>query len=233
VASLSSPDGNTPMLDGYLEHVKPLTERQKELIRIAAKGMNEEATKKAYGIDHWINNESFEDSLIRLTEQPTINLQGLVGGYTGPGGKSILPTHAEAKFELRMVPDQTYDDIAKKLRAHLDKRGFTDIKLNISGGYDPTQTDENARIIQSAISAYKTLGVTANIFPRLAGSWPGSVFTQPPVSIPALQYGMGFGGGAHAPNEFLVLESSNPKIGGYTEQTMSYVELLYALATQK
>jgi acetylornithine deacetylase/succinyl-diaminopimelate desuccinylase-like protein len=233
IASLTSPDGNTPMLDGYMDNVRPLTARQKDLIRAAAKGMNEEAVKKAYGVTHWINNESFEDSLIRLTEQPTINLQGLIGGYTGPGGKSILPTHAEAKLELRMVPNQTYEEVSKKLRAHLDKRGFTDIKLNISGGYDPTETDEKARIIQSALAAYKTMGVNASIFPRLAGSWPGSVFTQPPVAIPALQYGMGFGSGAHAPNEFFVIESANPKVAGYTEATMGYVELLYAIAQAK
>jgi acetylornithine deacetylase/succinyl-diaminopimelate desuccinylase-like protein len=233
VASLTSPDGNTPMLDGYMDNVKPLTARQKELIRIAARSMNEAAVKKQYGITHWINNESFEDSLIRLTEQPTINLQGLIGGYTGPGGKSILPNHAEAKLELRMVPDQTYDEIARKLRAHLDKRGFTDIRLNISGGYDPTQTDENSRIIRSAIAAYKAMGKEPALFPRLAGSWPGSVFTQPPLSLPALQYGVGFGAGAHAPNEYFVIESANPKVGGYTEATMGYVELLYAIAAAK
>jgi di/tripeptidase len=132
-----------------------------------------------------------------------------------------------------MVPNQTYDEVSKKLRAHLDKRGFTDIKLNISGGYDPTETDEKARIIQSALAAYKTMGVNASIFPRLAGSWPGSVFTQPPVAIPALQYGMGFGSGAHAPNEFFVIESANPKVAGYVDATMGYVELLYAIAQAK
>ena len=233
LASLTTPDGNTPTLDGYIDKVRPLTAREKELIGIAAKGMNEDAVKRAIGVTKWIDNDSFVGSMERLTGQPTINLQGLVGGYTGPGGKSILPSKAVAKLELRMVPDQRYEDTVRQLREHLDKRGYQDIEVKITGGYDPTETDEKSRLIQSALAAYKTMGVTAAIYPRLAGSWPGSVFTQEPVSIPALQYGMGHGGGAHAPNEFFVIESSNPKVGGYAQATASYVELLYAIAAAK
>ena len=46
----------------------------------------------------------------RLAGQPTVNIEGLVGGYTGPGGKTILPHRAVAKLDLRLVPDMTADD---------------------------------------------------------------------------------------------------------------------------
>ena len=62
-----------------------------------------------------IDDLSYEKSIERLLSQPTINLQGLVGGYTGPGGKSILPSRAEAKLEIRMVPNQTYEDTVNAL----------------------------------------------------------------------------------------------------------------------
>jgi acetylornithine deacetylase/succinyl-diaminopimelate desuccinylase-like protein len=233
VSSLASPDGNTPMLDGFMENVRPLTAREKELIAQLARNTSEDAVKQAYGITHWIDNLGYQASIERLLSQPTINLQGLVGGYTGAGGKSILPNHAEAKLEIRMVPDQTYAEMVKKLRAHLDKRGFTDIKLNVSGGYDPTQTAEDARIVQAALATYKKMGVAVSLSPRSAGSWPGSTFTQPPVARPAINFGVGFGTGAHAPNEFIVIDSANPKVSGYVDSTMAQVELLYALAAMK
>ncbi len=50
------------------------------------------------------------------------------------------------------------------------------------------------------------------MMPRLAGSWPGYVFTGAPLALPAGHFGLGHGGGAHAPDEYYVIESSNPKV---------------------
>jgi acetylornithine deacetylase/succinyl-diaminopimelate desuccinylase-like protein len=72
--------------------------------------------------------------------------------------------------------------------------------------------------------------VPQTLNPRLAGSWPGSVFTQPPVSLPAGQFGLGHGSGAHAPNEYFVIESSNPKVEGLAGCTMGFVDFLYEMA---
>ena len=112
----------------------------------------------------------------------------------------------------------------------LKKRGFDDIEVVVSGGYDPTETAENARIIRAQQKVYAQYGAQATLNPRLAGSWPGSVFTQPPVSIPAGQFGLGHGGGAHAPNEYMVIDSSNPKVQGYVGATMGFVDFLYEMA---
>ena len=78
---------------------------------------------------------------MRLVSQPTINIEGLVGGYTGPGGKTILPHRAVAKIDMRLVPDMTAKDTLALLKAHLAKHGFGDIEVNMTGGYDPTETD--------------------------------------------------------------------------------------------
>jgi acetylornithine deacetylase/succinyl-diaminopimelate desuccinylase-like protein len=134
---------------------------------------------------------------------------------------------------MRLVPNQTKDEIVGKLRAHLDKRGFRDVEVNVSGGYDPTETAENSRIIRAQQAVYTRSGIEHTLYPRLAGSWPGFVFTSAPVSLPAGQFGLGHGSGAHAPDEYYVIESSNPKVEGLVGATMSFVDFLYEMASIK
>ncbi|OHC99000.1 MAG: twin-arginine translocation pathway signal protein [Sphingopyxis sp. RIFCSPHIGHO2_01_FULL_65_24] len=231
--TLVSPDGNTPVIEGWFENVRPLTDREKTLIREAAKGADEAAEKRALGVQTWIDNLSYDDALIRLAQEPTVNIEGLVAGYTGPGGKTVLPGRAVAKLDLRLVPNQTRAEAEKKLRAHLDKHGFTDVEMNVSGGYDPTEVAEDSRLIRTELATYKKLGIATNINARLAGSWPGATFTAPPVSIPAGHFGTGHGGGAHAPNEYYLIDSTNPKVAGLVDATMGFAEFLYTLAAIK
>lgn len=231
--TLVTPDGNTPAIDGIFDKVRPLTAREKALIAETARARPEEEAKKALGVQHWIDDQPWQQSLERLASQPTVNIEGLVAGYTGPGGKTILPARAVAKLDMRIVPNMTKDDTIAKLRAHLDKRGFTDIEVNVSGGYDPTETAEDSRIIRAQQAVYTRAGAPNTLYPRLAGSWPGFVFTSAPVSLPAGQFGLGHGSGAHAPDEYFVVESSNPKVAGLDGATMGFVDFLYEMATIK
>jgi acetylornithine deacetylase/succinyl-diaminopimelate desuccinylase-like protein len=164
-----------------------------------------------------------------LMSRPTVNIEGLVGGYTGPGGKTILPHKAVAKLDLRLVPNMTATDALAALKAHLAKRGFGDIDVNMTGGYDPNSTSADAGLIKSQIAVLKNGGIDPIILPRSAGSWPGYVFTGAPLGKPAGHFGLGHGSGAHAPDEYFVIESSNPKIQGIDGATMSFVEYLYEL----
>ncbi|WP_446471810.1 peptidase dimerization domain-containing protein [Blastomonas sp. CCH1-A6] len=229
--TLVTPDGNNVAIGGWSDNVRPLTDREKALIAEAAKGMNEAQMKQSFGLTHWIDDLPFDQALIRLAQEPTANIEGLVAGYTGPGGKTVLPGRAVAKMDFRLVPNQTRAEAEAKLRAHLDSHGFTDIEANVSGGYDPTEVAEDSRLIKAELAAYAKLGVKANLNPRLAGSWPGAVFTAPPVSIPAGHFGIGHGSGAHAPDEYYVVESTNPKVAGITDATLGYAEIMYQLAS--
>src|ERR1700680_2068875 len=110
------------------------------MIRTAAGRMNEEMTKKQMGVQHWVHDVDFLESLELLVGRPTVNIEGLVGGYTGPGGKTILPHRAVAKLDLRLVPNMTAAEALAALKAHLAQRGFPDIQVNMTGGYDPTST---------------------------------------------------------------------------------------------
>ena len=228
--ALVAEDGHTPAVDGWFENVKPLTARQKELVVDGARKSDEAEIKKQLGVKHWIDNEDFLTSQQRLVSQPTINIQGLVGGYTGPGGKTVLPGRAEAKLDLRLVPNMTKEEAVSKLKAHLAKRGFSDIIVNVSGGYGPTETDENSLLVRSQIATLKQAGIEYALTPRLAGSWPGVIFTGPPLKLPAVGFGIGTGGGAHAPNEWFLIDSKNPKLAGLDEATMFYVDYFYKLA---
>jgi len=228
--TLVQADGHTPAVEGFFDRVRPLSPELRRILEEAIPKRNEAATKKALGVERWFNDENWHDALVRLVTQPTINIEGLVGGYTGPGGKTILPHRAVAKIDMRLVPDMTAAGTLELLKAHLAKRGFGDIEVNMTGGYDPTQTAPDSRLIKAQIATYRTLGIEPLLWPRLAGSWPGVTFTGAPLSLPAGQFGLGFGGGAHAPDEFWLIDSTNPKVAGMDGAVRSFVEFFYACA---
>ena len=228
--TLVKADGHTPAVEGFFDKVRPLTPQQKKILEDAIPRKNEAQTKKALGVEHWIGDESWHDSLVRLVSQPTINIEGLVGGYTGPGGKTILPHKAVAKIDMRLVPDMTAKGTLALVQTHLRKKGFGDIEVNMSGGYDPTETPADSKLVQAMVATYRKSGIDPLVWPRLAGSWPGSTFTGEPLKLPAGIFGLGHGAGAHAPDEYWLVESSNPKVAGMDGSARSFVDLFFALA---
>ncbi len=228
--TLVEKDGHTPAVEGFFDRVKPLSDAQRKMVLTYAAAVPEATIKTEFGVERWVHDEDWQTSLLRLFSRPTINIEGLVGGYTGPGGKTVLPHRAVAKIDMRLVPDMTAADTVAKLRAHLAKQGFGDIEVNMSGGYDPTQTDPNSRFFQAVVSTFARLGAAPLVVPRNPGSWPGYRFTGPPLSLPAGGFGLGHGTGAHAPDEYYLIESSNPRIQGLDGAAASFVEFLYAVA---
>jgi acetylornithine deacetylase/succinyl-diaminopimelate desuccinylase-like protein len=229
--TLVAADGHTPAIEHYADKARPLSPAEKAMIREAASRMNEEITKKQMGVQHWVHDVDFLESLELLVARPTVNIEGLVGGYTGPGGKTILPHRAVAKLDLRLVPDMTAAEALAALKAHLAKHGFGDIEVNMTGGYDPTSTPADSAVVRAAVSVYRRAGITPILWPRLAGSWPGYVFTGEPLHLPAGHFGLGHGNGAHAPDEYYVIESHNPKVEGIDGAAKSHVDYLFELAS--
>ncbi len=227
--TLVSADGNTITIDNY-PTPRPMTAEEKAMIDEASKRRSEAQSKKSLGVQHWIDDLPWEQANERLESQPTVNIEGLVGGYTGPGGKTVLPHRAVAKIDMRLVPNMKKDDAVAALKAHLAKHGFGDIEVNVTGGYDPTSTSANAPLIQSQIAVLKRAGIDPVLWPRNAGSYPGYVFTDPPLTLAAGHFGLGHGSGAHAPDEYYVIDSTNPHVQGYDGAVMSFVEYLYELA---
>jgi acetylornithine deacetylase/succinyl-diaminopimelate desuccinylase-like protein len=230
LTTLVSPDGNDPAIEGFANRARPLSEAEKTMIAEGARRLDEGAAKKLLGVKHWVHDANWSEALEMLVSRPTVNIEGLVGGYTGPGGKTILPHKAVAKLDLRLVPDMTAAEALAALKAHLAKRGFGDIEVKMTGGYDPTSTPADAALIRAQTSVYRRAGINPILWPRSAGSWPGFVFTGEPLRLAAGHFGLGHGSGAHAPDEYYVIESRNPKVQGMNGAVRSFVEYLYELA---
>src|SRR5437870_6215993 len=233
LVTLVSPDGNTPAIEGFADKARPLSDAEKKMIAEAARRLDENVAKKQLSVEHWVHDVNYEQALELLQSRPTVNIEGLVGGYTGPGGKTILPHRAVAKLDLRLVPDMKADEALAALKAHLAKHGFGDIEVNMTGGYDPNSTSADTPLIRAQVAFYRGKGVDPIILPRSAGSWPGYVFTGYPLHLAAGHFGMGHGSGAHAPDEYYVIESTNPNVQGIDGAVRSHVEYLYELAAIK
>ena len=229
LATLVDADGD-PAIEGFGREARPATPEQKGMLDDAARRLSEDTAKKLLAAKRWAHGVSWRDSLEEFLFRPTVNIEGLVAGYTGPGGKTIQPHRAVAKLDLRLVPDMTYDGALALLKAHLAKRGFGDIEVKPGGGYDPTDTPFEAPLIQAQLSVLRSAGIEPAVMPRIAGSYPGYVFTGEPLRLAAGHFGLGHGSGAHAPDEYFVIEPANPKVADWNGAVASHAAYLFALA---
>jgi acetylornithine deacetylase/succinyl-diaminopimelate desuccinylase-like protein len=230
LATLVTPDGE-PAIDGFADAARPPSAAERTLLDAGAARLEEATAQRVLSAKRWARDVPWREALERLAFAPTVNIEGLVAGYTGPGGKTVLPHRAVAKLDLRLVPDMTYEAALAALRAHLAKRGFADIELNPSGGYDPTTTSADTALIRAELAVYGRAGLDPVVWPRIAGSYPGCVFTGAPLRLPSGHFGLGHGGGAHAPDEYLVIEPQKPKVAGWDAAVRSYVDYLFELST--
>src|SRR5437868_13141283 len=116
--TLVSEDGNEIAIDNYPKP-RPISDEEKKMIAAASKIRSEAQSKKEMSVQHWINDLPWEEANIRLESQPTANIEGLVGGYTGPGGKTVLPHKAVAKMDFRLVPDMKAAEGVPGMKGHL------------------------------------------------------------------------------------------------------------------
>src|SRR5467141_585106 len=159
LTTLVSADGNDPAIDNFADNARPLSADEQAMIAEAARRLDEAAAKRQLGVEHWVRDVSWPEALERLVSRPTVNIEGLVGGYTGPGGKTILPHKASAKLDLRLVPDMTASEALAALKRHLARRGYGDIEVRMTGGYNPTSTPGDSGLIQAQLSVYRRSGI--------------------------------------------------------------------------
>jgi acetylornithine deacetylase/succinyl-diaminopimelate desuccinylase-like protein len=224
-------DGNEPLIDGILDGVRPTTAYEAKLYDAMTAQKDENELKKSIATDKWIGDIDERAMWERLGQRPTLNIDGIWAGYTGEGSKTILPSVAHAKLDIRLVPDMTAKDVLAKLRKHLDKRGFTDIEIKVIGAYDPTETKPDSLPVVTQKALYERHKLAVDLTPRAAGSWPGYLFTGKPVERPAIHFGLGIGEGAHAKDEFYLVEpAAGAKFGGLDSAVKSFADFMYAFA---
>ena len=232
LASLTSEDGNTILIPGYYDDVRAPTAEEQKLINGVLAKWNEDGLREILGVEQWIEGMTGADVMLRYLYEPTLNIDGIWGGYTGEGVKTILPHKATAKVDSRLPPDMRPEEALAKIRKHLDDRGFTDIKLRMLSGYPPSQTSVESGLVQAAIGVLNKYDRTPAVWPRLAGSAPFYEFTER-LRLPLVMGGLGHGSGAHAPNEYMVIRpKEGSAIAALPEIEKAYVDLLFALSEQ-
>ena len=138
-----------------------------------------------------------------------------------------MTARSEALKRLRvdLVPTEL-----EKIRRHLDQQGYGDLEIRKLSAYPAAQTSVEAPAVRAAVSVFDKYADSVSVQPRVAGSAPFYQFTQR-LGLPLVPAGMGFGTGAHAPNEFMLIEpAAGVAAAGLAEIEKSYVDFVYALA---
>lgn len=232
IASMVSPDGNTILIDGYYDGLRGPTEDEQRLINGLAQSGQFDRMREQLGVARWIDGLEGRDIIVRYLFDPTLNINGIWSGYTGPGGKTILPHKANAKIDTRLPPGFEPETAWTKFREHLDAHGFADVEMvQIEGrGYPAAASPVDSTIVQAAIGVFNKYGHTPAVSPWLGGSAPFYQFTRN-LGLPFVFGGLGHGAGAHAPDEYMLIHpAEGVGAAGLAEVEKSYVDLLYALA---
>ncbi len=143
----------------------------------------------------------------RLLFGTSCTINGLIAGYTGPGIKTVLPNQARAKLDFRLVPGQQPDDLLRKLRAHLDDRGFADVQIEAGDGTPAARSDPDSPFIQTVLAAARDVYPVAPVVsPTMTGTGPMYLFTET-LGLPVTSLGCSNPDSRnHAPNENIRLE---------------------------
>lgn len=227
LSTMVSDDGNRIRIDGLEDDVLGPTPEEHRMVKELAKTYDPDTFRVENKVDHFIDDLEDADLLERYLYSTTLNIDGIWGGHTGPGTKTVLPHEVRARLDIRLVPDQDPDRVIAAVRAHLDRKGYPDIEVEVHDRYDWSQTPIDAPIVRATRTAYEAMGHRPETWVRVGGSLPMYLFTQDPLRLPAISAGLGHGAHAHAPDEYMVLEGTG-KVAGLVEQEVSYLAILDA-----
>ncbi len=204
IAALKGPDGRIAV-PGFYDDVDALSDEDRS--RFAALPFDEEAYLARLGLPELFGETGFT-TLERRGGRPTLDVNGLWGGFQGEGSKTIIPAHAHAKISCRLVPHQDPDRIFDALRDYVAKvapAGVT-TTVRLLGGGLPSVTPVDHPVTQAAARALEATFGRAPVYVREGGSIPvcasfESILGQPVVLLGFAQPDSH----AHAPNEWMDL----------------------------
>jgi acetylornithine deacetylase/succinyl-diaminopimelate desuccinylase-like protein len=188
-------------IPGFYDDVIPPSARDRELMDALPEVAEEYLTR--YGAKGFIKGlTGGTDLKIEEVFVPTCTICGLTSGYQGAGSKTVQPAFASAKVDFRLVPNQMPQDILKKLRAHLDAEGFSDVKIEFLGGEPAARTDPDDPFVKIVVdTAEEVFDAKMEIVPMIGGSGPNYPFVHD-LGLPVVTMGHGYPDTkAHAPNE--------------------------------
>jgi acetylornithine deacetylase/succinyl-diaminopimelate desuccinylase-like protein len=212
-------------IPGFYDDVRDLTDEERETY--ASLPFDEEAWMDAIGIEA-VRTEAPYTPLEGMTARPTLDVNGLWGGYTGEGAKTVLPSKAHAKLSMRLVPNQEVHDIYDKLEAHLeqevpDTMSFTMRRLH---GGDPVLVDPSIPPMQAAKDAMEEVMGTEPVFVRNGGTIPVVADFQDTLGLDSVLMGFGLDSDAiHSPNEHFGVDRFQKGIQGIIRFHQHYAEM--------
>ncbi len=194
------------MVDGWYDDVKVPTKEDLSLLEKLE--YDEKMIMKEYGFKELLGGAKGKEALKKLIFEPTCNIAGIKSGYISAGSKTVLPNEAFVKLDFRLVYDQKTDELIRKLKKYLVKKGFDDIQMFKLGAVEPSKTDVGAKIVRAAASAAEQVyKKKPSIFPNMWGSGPDFVFTKL-LKLQSVWTGCSPAyANIHAPNEFTVIKN--------------------------
>jgi acetylornithine deacetylase/succinyl-diaminopimelate desuccinylase-like protein len=205
IAALKADDG-TVLVPGFYDDVVPVS--RQERFEISCLPFDEDAFRKQTGVPALVAGEPGYTVLECLGIRPTLDVNGIWGGFTGEGSKTIIPAHAHAKVSCRLVPDQDGDRLFERFERfvlEVAPKGVT-VEVRNLGTAKPLRTKTNHPVAQAAARALEATFGQAPVLIRSGGSIPvASMFTS---ILGADVVMLGFSNpddNAHAPNETMVL----------------------------
>jgi acetylornithine deacetylase/succinyl-diaminopimelate desuccinylase-like protein len=204
VAALKGPDGRI-RVPGFYDEVVSLSAEEREAL--AALPFDEEAYRASIGVPALIG-ETGQTTLERKVARPTLDLNGIWGGYQGPGGKTIIPARAHAKVSCRLVADQDPARIFERFRAYVLEIAPPGVQVDVQdlGGGFPTLLPLDHPMLRAAARAMEATFGQPPLFIREGGSIPFVATFEQTLGLPTVL--MGFvppDGNFHAPNEWMDL----------------------------
>jgi acetylornithine deacetylase/succinyl-diaminopimelate desuccinylase-like protein len=192
-------------IPGFYDDVRPLQEDERQAW--ASLPFSDKAYRKDFGIPK-LAGETGYTTLERTWARPTLEVNGLLSGFTGEGAKTVLPAVAMAKISMRLVPDQDPDKIAQLFEAHVRKLAPKTVELKVTRmhGGKPWMASLDNKFVQAAGRAIEKGFGRKPIFTREGGSIPVVSTFQEELGLPSVLFGVGLPDeNAHAPNEKLDL----------------------------
>ena len=189
LSSLRSPDGYI-LVEGIYEQVQEPNERELALIEEYALRTPEELSQ-VYGLKLPVLLDERKEFLRRFYFEPSLNIEGFGSGYQGQGVKTILPSEAKAKMEVRLVPGLEPEDVLAKIRQQLDKNGYPAVELTYTLGEMSYRSDMSAPSILNLIELAKDYyqeGVS--VLPTSAGTGPMHTVYEA-LEVPMAAFGLG------------------------------------------
>ncbi|TCZ78451.1 dipeptidase [Paenibacillus albiflavus] len=194
-------------VDGFYEGVPELSAMMRE--EFAKQGHNEQALTESLGLDTLYGEEGYS-FVERTGARPTLELNGVYGGFQGEGTKTVIPKEAHAKITCRLVGNQDPQDILNKIRKHLNAHTQPGAKLTITDGEKARafNMDPTDRVLQVAADAYGKVYGTRALFTKDGGSIPIVETFSRVLNAPVVMMGFGLPDeNLHAPDEHLNLEN--------------------------